>query len=56
MRFMNLTVMCYFVNMIGMNVVCISCVELDHVMWVLKLNFMCVSLDTFIRYVKILCS
>ena len=55
MRFMNLTMMCYFVDVIGMNVVCISCVELDHVMCVLKVNFMCVSLDTFVRYVKMLC-
>ena len=43
MRFMNLPVMCYFVNVICMNDVCISCVELDHVMCV------CVSLDTFVR-------
>ena len=55
MRFVNLPMMCYFVNVICMNVVCISCVELDHVMCVLKVNFMCVSLDTFVRYVKMLC-
>ena len=43
MRFMNLLVMCYFVNKIRMDDVCISCIELDHVICV------CVSLDTFVR-------
>ena len=42
MRFMNLLMMCDFVNVIRMDDVCISCIELGHIC-------VGVSLDTCVR-------